>query len=241
MSFSTYNPYDRYKQRSAKRAGSVITVLFLFVGLFSLGYWVGGLSARQNIYILQGEKASLTEEYEISQDNVIKLRAEAQTANVRLEQLRARYEELLSEGPVRDLLVMVRKQIEQGVAVERLQSVILSARPPQNCSDAEVKRFVVRTPVYKGPNSRALIGGGKVSIEGRGVSAKNSQGQKEAWFDPGQPIDLVFKARGVKSTQKKGLLPIRHSMIVGDKEYRFTLSIGAKSFVKVTYDHCDYP
>jgi hypothetical protein len=30
-------------------------------------------------------------------------------------------------------------------------------------------------------------------------------------------------------------------MIAAGREYRFTLSEGEKSFIKVTFDSCDYP
>ncbi len=240
MSFSSYNPYDRYRQRSAMRTSRYITFSFLFLIIFGLGYWVGGMKYQQNMYILQEEKRILSEESELAQSDMIELRAEAQTANVRLEQLRASYDELLSEGAMRDIVVLVRKQIDQGVDAERLKSVILSARPPQNCSDPESKRFVVDTPVYKGPRSVASIDG-VISIYGDGISSKNNKGNKEAWFDAGQPVSITFKAKGGKPQQKKGLLPLHHSLIVKDKEYRFTITEGAKSFAKVTFDHCDYP
>ncbi len=240
MNFSAYNPYDRYRQRSAARTTRSIASLFLFTFIFGGGFWVGGMRYQQNMYILQEEKRILSEASEQSQSDMIKLRAEAQTANIRLEQLRATYEELISEGAMRDIVELVRKQIDQGVDVQRLKSVILSARPPQNCSDPQSKRFVVSTPVYKGPSSAASINS-VISIFGNGVSSKNEKGNKEAWFDPKQPIDITFKAKGIKPQKKKGLLPLHHSMIIKDKEYRFTVTEGAKSFAKVTFDHCDYP
>lgn len=218
------------------------TFFFLFLVIFGCGYWVGGMRFQQNIYILQEEKRILNEGSELTQGEMIDLRAEAQTANVRLEQLKASYEELLSDGPMRDIVTLVRKQVDQGVDVERLKSVILSARPPQNCSDPESRRFVAITPVYKGPSSVASINGGVISVFGQGVSSKNSNGKREAWFDPAQPISVMFKAKGsAKVETKKGVLPLHHSMIIKGKEYRFTITAGAKSFVKVTFDHCDYP
>lgn len=241
MTFSTYNPNERYRQRAARRTSNVIAFLFLFSIFGGIGYWGGGIGAQQQISILREEKRILLEENNKIQEEKIELRAEAQTANVRLEQLRATYEELLSDGPLRDLVTLVRQQIEQGIDVNRLESVILSARPPQNCSDADSKRFVVLTPVYKGPESRASIEGGIVSVFGSGVSAKSEDGKSEAWFDPAQPVEITFRTQTGKAEVKKGVLPIRNSVVVRDKEYRFTVSVGAKSFAKVTYDFCDYP
>ncbi len=240
MHFSSYNPNDRYRQRSARRTSSIIVFMFVFGGVFSAGFWAGGMRSQQRLYILQEEKRVLREENDDGQRVMVELRAEAQTSSVRLEQLKASYDELLSDGPMRDLVTLVRKQLVQGVDAKRLKSVILSARPPQNCSDPENKRFVVKTPVYKGPSSKAFIRGG-ISIFGTGIASKNSKGKKEAWFDPSQPVEITFQGKGKKPENKKGVLPIHYSMVSGGKEYRFTITAGSKSFVKVTYDHCDYP
>lgn len=240
MSFSPYNPNDRYRARTARRTSSIITLIFFLFVIFAIGYWVGGLRSQQNIYILQEERRILSTENENLENSSTDLRAKAQTANVRLEQLKTEYEDILPDGEMRNLVDLVRKQIEQGVGVERLHSVILSARPPQNCSDPDSKRFVIKTPVYNGPSSLASISR-VISIYGEGVSSKNSKGNNEAWFDPSKPVSLSFKANGQDVKIKEGLLPIHHSMVVRDKEYRFTITSGAKSFAKVTFDHCDYP
>ncbi len=241
MSVYSYNPYDRYRQRSAKRTTGMIVFMFVFALVFAFGYWVGGIRSQQNIYILKEEKRILVEENDKYQGDMVKLRAEAQTANVRLEQLRTSYQELLSEGPLKELVTLVSEQVEQGVDLKRLKSVILSARPPQNCSDPKSKRFVVITPAYNGPSSNALIDGGVLSVFGKGKSSKNSKGKSEVWFDPGQPIEVTFKTKNSSPETKKGLLPLHYSMVIEDKEYRFTITSGAKSFAKVTFDHCDYP
>ncbi len=241
MSIYSYNPYDRYRQRSARRITAIIIFMFIFVAIFAFGYWVGGIRSQQDIYILKEQERILSAENSKAQEDLVKFRAEAQTANVRLEQLRASYQELLSEGPMKELVTLVIKQVEQGVDLKRLKSVILSARPPQNCSDPKSKRFVVITPVYKGPSSSASIDDGIISVFGKGKSSKNSKGKKEVWFDAGQAIEVTFKAKDRAPETKKGLLPLYHSMVIEGKEYRFTITSGEKSFAKVTFDYCDYP
>lgn len=241
MSFSSYNPSDRYRQRSARRITSMLTFIFVFAVIFGMGFWAGGVRSQQDMYILKEEKRVLSEERDLVQADMTKMRAEAQTATVRLEQLRANYDELLGDGPMKNFVSLVRQQIDEGVDVKRLESVILSARPPQNCSNPQSKRFIVKTPVYKGPSSSAALPKNLVVITGTGKPAKNAQGKKEAWFDPGQPIDLTFDVKGQEVQKKKGVLPLYHSVVIEDKEYRFTLTAGDKSFVKVAYDYCDYP
>ena len=241
MAFSSYNPNDRYRQRAAKRMSNLIAFSFMFAIIFCLGYWIGGLKSQRDIYILKEDKQALSEERDQVRADMTKLRAEAQTATVRLEQLRANYDELIGDGPMKNLVSLVRQQIDSGVDVKRLESVILSARPPQNCSNPISKRFVINTPVYSGPSSNVTLPKGIVIITGEGTSAQNAQGKKEAWFDPGKPVELLFKTKDAEPQVREGVLPIYHSVVVGDKEYRFTITAGEKSFVRVSYDYCDYP
>lgn len=238
---SMYDPYARYRQRAAKRMSNFLLSAFAIASVFGAGFWLGGLHAQQNTYILEQEKRVLTEEQTRLQDEMTQMRAEAQTAMVRFEQLKADYDDIISEEPMQSLILLMRKQIEQGVDPSRLKSVITSVRPPQNCSDPENKRFIVKTPVYQGPVSKMSVAKGRVTISATGVSAQSNAGQKEAWFDPGQPIEVKFSVKGKKMVTKTDILPIYHSVIVKDKEYRFSLKAGNKSFVKVFYDHCDYP
>ncbi len=240
MHFSSYNPNDRYRQRAAKRMTRAITLMFFFALVFGAGFWLGDLKSKQDMYILQEEYYLIGEERDKMQAEAIKIRAEAQTATVRLEQLKANYDELFGDGPMKNLVELLRQQIDQGVDDKRLESVILSARPPQNCSPPKSKRFIVSTPVYNGPSSKAILPKGIIVISGKGQSTKNSKGQKEAWFDTRKPIELIFKIKGGRIETKKGILPLYHSVVVGDKEYRFTIKAVDKSFVKITYDYCDY-
>ncbi len=241
MSLSSYNPHDRYRQRAARRVSTILTAIFFAAMIFGAGFWIGDITAQQNTYILEQEKRILTEERDALQTQLTEMRAEAQTAMVKFEQLRTNYEDLISEGPMRELVSLLAKQIEQGVNIERLQSIILTARPPQNCSNPESKRFIVQTPVYSGPVSFASIANGTIEISGNGASAQNQNGEKEAWFDPGQPVDLTIKVEGAEPVTKSGLLPLYHSAITNGKEYRFSMTAGNKSFIRVSYDYCDYP
>lgn len=239
MSF--YDPNARYRKRAAQRVTSSLVIIFILLSAVGAGYWLGGLRSQQYIYILQEEKKSLLDEQKEIQDEITALRADSQTANVRFEQLKTSYEELISEeSPLKTLVMILRDQIDKGIAPERMETILLSARPPQNCTSPQNKRFVVVTPSYSGPGSSISVGNGAIVISATGKSVQSSSGKKEAWFDAGQAINVLFKTkRG--NVEKTGVLPLYHSVIAGGKEYRFTVSSGTKSFAKVTYDYCDYP
>lgn len=118
--------------------------------------------------------------------------------------------------------------------------IIRAAQPPQNCSQAVNKRFVLSTPSYKGPQSGVTFADGTVTVSGSGDSSISSKQEKEAWFDPGKPITVVFTVIGGKKETKTGLLPLHHTIILGNKEYRFTISEGPRSFIVISSDYCDY-
>lgn len=241
MSLSSYNPSDRYRKRAASRMANFMVVSFLVLMLFGVGFWFGKQNAGQQERILKQRVQTLTSEATEVEQALIDMRSEAQTATMRYEQLKTTYDEQLPEGAVRDLLELVRKQLEEGRDPERLAFLIRSARPPRNCSEIKTRRFVVATPTNQGPQSKISVADGSITIKGTGASAKNDKGQAEAWFDSSRPVSLDFVGLGGQAEQKKGTFPIHHSMVVGAREYRFTVSDGARSFAKVTYDSCDYP
>ncbi len=242
MTLGHYNPRSRYRERAAKRANTMFLAIILAGALLGIGIWIGRQHAVFQIESLKKEAESSAAESARLQEELVKVRAEHQTLSSRFDQLQTQYDQELPEnGPARELLQMLRKQLEDGMPPERLSFLIKSARPPRNCSDPSAKRFMVKTPAYSGPDSVASIGEGAVNISGIGASSRNKEGQPEAWYDPTQPVTVTFKVSGGDAEKKVGTLPFQHSVIAAGKEYRFTLSEGEKSFVKVTFDSCDYP
>ncbi|PZP54437.1 MAG: hypothetical protein DI586_09950 [Micavibrio aeruginosavorus] len=242
MTFGSYNPRRRYIERDRKRNNAVLAGALVILAVGMTGFWLGRQHAIFQINSLKKETEETRAQMTTLQDELTKLRAETQTANSRFNQLQQQYQqELPDEGPIRDLVGLVTKQISDGMSAERLAFVIRSARPPNNCSDPASKRFMVKTPAYTGPDSSASFGEGAVLISGIGASTRNQKGEPQAWFDASQPVTVTFKTAEGLSEQKTSALPIQYSQIAKGREYRFTLSEGEKSFIKVTYDSCDYP
>jgi cell division protein FtsB len=239
MMLSSYNPSARYKERTMQKMTNTVSMLIVIILSASVGFWMGKQFGVEKLGSLEKQVGQLVDERNTLQQNVTELRAEAQTANTRYEQIKAEYNAQIPEGPMQDLTRLVREQITQGMDPERLAFFIKSARPPTGCTDPETKRFVVSTPNYSGPDSSVSVADGAILITGKGISA-TKDGKAEAWYDPAQNVDIFFSANGKKET-KKSNLPIRHSVIAGGREYRFTIEEGAKSFAKVVFDSCAYP
>ena len=237
-----YNPSLRYKDRAKQRFYSTLFMLFLLVAATALGYFMGRQMAAATIQGQAQQIELMDEELEGLRTELTDARTEAQTAVMRHEQLKKEMEELVpANGPLRNLLNLVKERLTEGTNADRLSFLIRSARPPRNCSDPDTKRFIVSTPTYQGPDSVISVDDGLIVITAEGESALNQSGQPEAWYDPGQPVKVEFKKLGGEVEVKEGNLPLTTSMVVKDREYRFTLSSGERSFLKVTYDSCDYP
>jgi hypothetical protein len=241
MEVSPYNPYDRYRRRSVRRTQSVLNIVLACVITGGLGFYLGRLQSEQSLKTLYKQKNSSETQIEDLQDQLTRLRAEAQTANIKLLQAHESFSEALPEGPMQELTLLLKQQIEGGVDPKRMETVLRSVRPPQNCSEPQTKRFVLMTPAYNGPQSKMTTNEKEITLTGSGESAKNSKGKAEAWFDPSKSVTLVFETNEGAKQEKKSHLPIYHSIVLGDKEYRFTIAQGEQSFAKVTYDVCDYP
>lgn len=237
-----YNPNNRYRNRAKDRLMSMISFLMMFVLALGIGYWFGRQGSAAKLDAQTRQIELLDQETRTLQEKMTAAQTEAQTATLRYDQLRKDMEDLVpTQGPLRELLDLVKLRLKEGTNPERLSFVIKSAQPPRNCTDPETKRFVVSTPTYKGSDSTISIDDGLIVVTAKGESAQTKDGQAEAWYDPGQPVSLEFQKHGGETEKKDGVLPLSSSFVVQDREYRFTISSGAKSFIKVTYDSCDYP
>lgn len=237
----SYNLNDRYRRRSHERMVAFIVVLAILFLSFGLGFWIGGQVGEQQNKSLKAQVEELRMEKDKLQATATELRAEAQTALTRYEQLQNTYEEVLPDGPMRELVLILKQQLDEGGDPARLSFLIRSARPPRNCTEPETKRFVVSTPAYQGPDSEITIADGALVIRGSGASAVNASGSAEAWYDPSKKVKIEFTGQGGVKEVKEGIMPINHSIVVGNREYRVSVSEGARSFAKVSFDSCDYP
>jgi|TARA_B100001971_G_C18164891_1_gene523586 hypothetical protein len=238
---SLYDPSSRYRRRAAERKRKTTTFV-VFLMLFAMFfYWLGGQVVRSSEVAYKQRAMELKEEKATLEERLTGLDADLQTLKMEYEKLETRYNDEVPTGDLKDLAMLTKQQLDDGIGKDRLEFVIRSARPPRNCTSPETKRFVTRTPFYRGPDSFVAFVGGSMTISGEGDAAVSGDGQPEAWYDPGKPVKITFTRIGGKTVVKEGLLPIHHSIVAGDKEHRFTIAKGKRSFINVTSDSCDYP
>ena len=98
---------------------------------------------------------------------------------------------------------------------------------------------MISTPVSQQVGSSVSFYRGLITIAGKGSPTLNEEGNPEAWYDPSKQITTTFTLPGGEPQTVTGLLPLYHSVILKDKEYRFTIIPGRRSFVDITVRRCD--
>lgn len=240
MSFILRSHHDRYRQRSREsffRGSSILIALALAI---LLGYMAGNKKHDQETRQLAQQNDELKNVASESEDKSTQAEANYRTLVVKYKQLENQYKRDVPQGDLGLLTALVKEQLDKGLGVERMVQIIRAAQPPRNCSQPQNKRFILSTPTYTGPESAVTFADGAITLGGSGESSINGKREKEAWFDPGKPVTVTFTIIGGKKETKTGLLPLHHTIILRDKEYRFTIAEGPRSFIVISGDNCDY-
>lgn len=151
---------------------------------------------------------------------------------------------LRSKLPTADeqsILEAVRQRLGAGVTAARLVEVVSAATASRKCDNSPVtKRFHVKTPISGQVVSSATFADNTITVSAEGSSAV-SAGSPEAWFEPTKPVTLTIMHINGSASRAEGVLPITHSVAIGNSEYRFQFQPGPRGLVVATVDRCDYP
>jgi hypothetical protein len=81
-----------------------------------------------------------------------------------------------------------------------------------------------------------------IIVTAEGQPAASPDGKPQATFDPGKPVTASFTRPGGKRTQVSGVLPLYHSVVIRNTEYRFAVRADdRRGFLRVTGDRCTFP
>lgn len=240
----SYGLYDYDRRRRRRVWVGVLKLLFglgLLAGLATFSYLVGVEQLKEREIALMEEIGTLTAAKNQAERRAAQLQQIAQTAEIRAGELQVRLEREVPSGELASLHELLSQKLAEGVDAKRLAFIISQTGTTRSCTRPETKRFVLPTPIYRGANTSVSFADGAVTVSGLGVSARSAAGP-EAWFDPRQPITVRFTRADGTFTETSGMLPLQHSVVVGNREYRFTVSeSSARSFVDVSGDTCPFP
>jgi hypothetical protein len=200
------------------------------------GYEVGRRLSQETITTLEAEIARLTTADVSQREEVVRLQTALDETKKRADEFQARYEQVAPSDEIKDLLGAVRAKLDTGLDIKRLAFAISAAERPRRCGEAATKRFMVKTPHFDGASTWVRFAD-LITVTADGIG--DSNGAEQA-FDPEKPVTVRFTVIGGKEAQISGKLPLQHSMVLKNGEYRFTIAPGAKGFVEVTGDRCEY-
>jgi hypothetical protein len=245
MSFSGYGSrFERRRRDRWRMAMLRLTIYGAVIGAISYwAYTMGGEYTQRRNRALKEQMSVLAEENE-------RLRVEADAAvgariaaEERAASFQRRYRTEVPQGAVREIMDAMRARIEEGITPARIAHVVGAVQNETGCRDEVAnRRFIVQTPISNGSNSSVSFADNLVTVTGAGISARDSAGNAEAWFDPVQPVTIAFTLPGGEQTVAEGVLPLHHSVVLDDEDHRYTVTASqARGFVTVTEQMCDYP
>ena len=236
----------RDQKEARRRRWRLFRMLFSLAALVSLGvvaYQSGTVLAEREVSRLRLEVDKLSKSGEALRDKNAELTKQAETAALAETEWRKRYETEVPTGGNLELLTLIKQQVEKGADPARIKFLVGVAANERACDGAPVtKRFLARTPLYEGANDVATFADKTIIVAAQGESATDTNGNPEAWFDRAKPILLHFIEPGGIGTQATGMLPLSHSVVRGDKEFRFSIIAAERQgFVSVTAERCAFP
>ena len=241
MMSSLYDPDRRYRRRQLRALVRLLLWLVLIGGVAVLAYQIGREEASGRTDSVEAERdrlESALRSAESAQSDALAARDAAEAA---AEEWQARYRTDVPTGVLNDLTRLADAALAAGAAPERLAFLIRNADEPVACEALASRRFILPTPLYRGPNTTVSFADGQVIVSGLGRNGVRENGDVETAFDPAQPVTIDFTTVNGLESAVDGLLPLVHSLRLGDEEYRFAIREDEPSFVSVAGERCPLP
>lgn len=199
-------------------------------------YEVGQRLALEEMAAARAEIERLAAAEAGHRDTLARLEGELAEARTRAQDFQSKYEQVALSDEMKELLAQLKAKMDGGLDAKRLAFVINNAEKPRRCGGEDSKRFMVKTPKFDGSSTWVRFAD-LITVTAEGAGGNNGA---EQWFDPDKPVTVHFTTIGGKDSQATGKLPLQHSLVLKGGEYRFTIAPGAKGFVEITGDRCEY-
>lgn len=208
----------------------------VFAATAFYAYEVGQRLALEEVAAARQQIERLTEAETSRRDELARVQTQLDETRRRADEVQALYAKVAPSEDMKELTAALKAKLEGGLDAKRLAFVISQAERPRKCGAEEIKRFMVRTAKFDGASTSVRFSD-LITVTAEGVGGNDGA---EQWFDPEKPITVHFTALGGKDVQASGKLPLHHALVLKGGEYRFTVSAGARGFIEVTGDRCDY-
>ena len=218
-----------------------IALLFALLGAASFyAYQTGLRLGARDIATLRQQVQQLTASAAAATQRAATLAAALDQTKKRADDYQAKYEQNAPTNDIKEIIAAVRAKLAAGLDAKRLTFVIEQAAPPRHCAAAVTKRFVVRTGKAEG-NTTWVRFSDLVTVSAQGAAQGTAPaGGADRPYDPAKPVVVTFTVPGATASQVQGTLPLQHAMVAKGGEFHFTLAPGARGFIEVTGERCEY-
>jgi len=218
-----------------------LLALALILAAGAYAYYAGSNLAQREVTRQQAEIDALEGKLQALSDERDKILLQTKAIARRAKEWEDQYRSDIPDATVQQLLRALRAKLDGGLNADRLGYLIEAAQEPHDCEeDPESKRFIVKIDDQSNGND-AVSFDKAVAVTASGEAALDANGNRQGWFDPEKPLKVTFHHLSGKTSEIDAVLPIHHSMIVENYEYRFSLVPGDRGFVTVTGQRCSYP
>lgn len=227
--------------RGAVKAGAFAGLL---IGMALAGYRVGLSQNRIEASRLEHDLAKEHERNRLLSERMARAEQAAEAAAVRLAQLQAAYRAEVPSGELRRLVDLATERLRQGVPAARLAFALREVRIERRCDPGiETKRLAVHTPTATAVVGSVGFADNRITITGEGAAARAADGAAQAWFDPMKPVGLRFLRIDGEVGTAEGLLPLAHSVVMGNSEFLFMAKASDRQpgAIDVTMQRCVFP
>lgn len=193
---------------------------------------------------LRQDMASLLERNRVLTERVAAAEQRGAMAVARAAQVERDRLAGLPKGDAARLLRAVEGKLAEGVPPQRLAFVLENAAARPSCEDRiETKRVQPRTPSSTSAAVTATFVEGKVTASAQASATRPANGQEEPVFDAAKPVELRFTTIGGGIETARGMLPIGHGFVFGQKELRFIAKVADKApgSIEISLQTCAYP
>ena len=240
MSLGFHEPPRNRRRRKRGRFFRGVLVFAVLCGLGGLAYVTGNDLSKREVTELRAENQRLKERVAQLDQQGKRLKASTDVAKQRERDWRVRYQRDVPAGDTQILMSLIESYLAAGIGRERIELFLAAAARKAPCDEApRSKRFLVRTPLYRGSNDSVSFASGAITATATGHPATDGQGNPEAWFDPAKNVTFAVITISGEHREITGPLPLHHSLIWAGAEYRFAIvNSASRGFVIVTADRC---
>jgi hypothetical protein len=242
---TTFGETRRSRRRQALLGTARLVGVALAIGGGALAsYQIGRSQSRIEVARFESDLSALQELNRLLSERAASAEQRAEAAITRAARLQRSYDADVPQGPTKDLLDLLQQRLKDGVPAARLEFLLREARVERKCDPpSETKRLLVHTSVTPTTAATAGFAKNQITVTVEGTPQRKPDGRTDPIFDPQQPVTLHFLRIGRDVAKTEGRLPLSHSLVLGDREFRFTAKAVDKPAgqVELIAQVCDFP